>query len=139
MTDIMNRFTSILLAGLIASASALGISPKADANTRVDYLAGLDSYGYQHNDDGYYERQSRHHRNDDYERENYLLNIRDNNYRYERENYRRHDRDYNRRYERENNYRYERENNRRYERYNNIRNNRDNNNRYEHERDWGRG
>ncbi|WP_334721417.1 hypothetical protein [Nostoc sp.] len=135
----MNRFTSILLAGLIASASALGISPKADANTRVDYLAGLDSYGYQHNDDGYYERQSRHHRNDDYERENYLLNIRDNNYRYERENYRRHDRDYNRRYERENNYRYERENNRRYERYNNIRNNRDNNNRYEHERDWGRG
>ena len=159
----MNRFTSILLAGLIASASALGISPKADANTRVDYLAGLDSYGYQHNDDGYYERQSRHHRNDDYERENYLLNIRDNNYRYERENYRRHDRDYNRRYERENNRRYEREdyrryerennrryerdnnrryereNNRRYERYNNIRNNRDNNNRYQHDRDWGRG
>ncbi|MEH2140943.1 hypothetical protein [Nostoc sp.] len=131
MTDIMNRFTSILLAGLIASASALGISPKADANTRVDYLAGSDSYGYQHNDDGYYERQSRHHRNDDYERENDLLNIRDNNYRYERENYRRHDRDYNRRYERENN--------RHYERYNNIRNNRDNNNRYEHERDWGRG
>ena len=143
----MNRFTSILLAGLIASASALGISPKADANTRVDYLAGLDSYGYQHNDDGYYERQSRHHRNDDYERENHILNIRDNNYRYERENYRRHDRDYNRRYERENNYRYERENNRRYERdnnrryerYNNIRNNRDNNNRYQHDRDWGRG
>ncbi|WP_335204976.1 hypothetical protein [Nostoc sp.] len=155
MTDIMNRFTSILLAGLIASASALGISPKADANTRVDYLAGLDGYGYQHNDDGYYERQSRHHRNDDYERENDLLNIRDNNYRYERENYRRHDRDYNRRYERENNRRYERENNRRYERdnnrryerennrryerYNNIRNNRDNNNRYQHDRDYGRG
>ncbi|MEH2300083.1 MAG: hypothetical protein V7K88_13935 [Nostoc sp.] len=143
----MNRFTSILLAGLIASASALGISPKADANTRVDYLAGLDSYGYQHNDDRYYERQSRHHRNDDYERENYLLNIRDNNYRYEHENnrryeredYRRYERDNNRRYERDNNRRDERENNRRYERYNNIRNNRDNNNRYEHDRDWGRG
>ena len=126
----MNRFTSILLAGLIASASALAISPKADANTPVDYLAGLDSYGYQRNDNGNYERQSRHHRNGDYNRQNDLRNIRDNNNRYER--------DHNRRYERENNRRYERDNNHRYDR-NNIRNIRDNNNRYERERDWGRG
>ncbi|MEH2184686.1 MAG: hypothetical protein V7K64_00690 [Nostoc sp.] len=158
----MNRFTSILLAGLIASASALAISPKADANTSVDYLAGLDSYGYQRNDDGYYERQSRHHRNGDYDRQNDLRNIRDNNNRrydrdnnnrrydrdnndrrYDRDNNnRRYDRDNNnRRYDRDNNNRrYDRDNNnRRYDRDNNLRNIRDNNLRYERDRDWGRG
>ena len=142
----MNRFTSILLAGLIASASALAISPKADANTPVSYLAELDSYGYQHNDDRNYERHSRHHRNGDYDRQNDLRNIRDNNYRYERDNNRRYERDNNRRYERDNNRRYERDNNRRYERDNNrryerdnnLRNIRDNYRRYERDRDWGR-
>ena len=108
----MNRFTSILLAGLIASASALAISPKADANTPASYLAELDSYGYQRNDDRNYERHSRHHRNGDYDRQNDLRNIRDNN-----------------------NRRYERDNNRRYERDNNLRNIRDNHRRYERDRD----
>ncbi|MEH1842730.1 MAG: hypothetical protein V7L20_29355 [Nostoc sp.] len=143
----MNRFTSILFAGLIASASALAISPKADANTSASYFAGLDSYGYQRNDDGYYERYSRYHRNGDYDRQNNLRNIRDNNYRYERNHNRRYERDnnyryernHNRRYERDNNYRYERDHNRRYERDNNLRNIRDNNRRYERDRDWGRG
>lgn len=142
----MNRFTSILLAGLIASASALAISPKADANTPASYLAELDSYSYQRNDDGNYERHSRHHRNGDYDRQNDLRNIRDNNYRYERDNNRRYERDNNRRYERDNNRRYERDNNRRYdrdynrryERDNNLRNIRDNYRRYERDRDWGR-
>ncbi|MEH2423010.1 MAG: hypothetical protein V7K48_19490 [Nostoc sp.] len=156
----MNRFTSIFLAGLIASASALAISSKADAKTPVSYLAGLDSYSYDRNDEGNYERQSRHHRDDDYDRENYLINIRDNDYRYERDHYRRHDRDSNRRYEHDYNRRYEREHYRRHDRDNNLRNIRDNNYRYEHdyyrryhrdnnirdnnrryerERDWGRG
>ncbi|MCC5600227.1 hypothetical protein [Nostoc favosum] len=159
MTHIMNRFTSILLAGLIASASALAISPKADANTPVSYLAELDSYGYQRNDDGNYERHSRHHRNGDYYRQNDLRNIRDNNDRYERDNNRRYNRRYerdnnrryerdnnlrnirdnNRRYERDNNLRNIRDNNRRYERDNNLRNIRDNNRRYERDRNWGRG
>ncbi|MFN6528777.1 hypothetical protein [Nostoc sp. ChiSLP03a] len=149
----MNRFTSILLAGLIASASALAISPKADANTPAYDVAQLDSYSYQRNDDGNYELHSRHHRNDDYDRENDLRNIRDNyrryernnNRRYERDNYRRYERNNNRRYdrenhrrhERENNRRYERENNRRYERDNDLRNI-DNNRRYERDRGWGR-
>ncbi|WP_292846809.1 hypothetical protein [Nostoc sp. NMS8] len=154
----MNRFTSILLAGLIASASALAISPKADANTPASYLAELDNYGYQRNDDGNYERHSRQYRNGDYDRQNDLRNIRDdNNRRYDRDNHRRYDRDNDRdnnhrryerennrdnnhrRYERENNRRYERENNRRYERDNNLRNIYDNNRRYERDRDWGRG
>ncbi|MGF1936501.1 MAG: hypothetical protein RM347_019290 [Nostoc sp. ChiQUE02] len=135
----MNRFTSILLAGLIASASALAISPKADANTPVSYLAELDSYSYDRNDDGNYERQSRHYRNDDYDRQNDLRNIRDNNRRYDRDNNRRYDRDNNRRYDRDNNRRYDRDNNRRHERDNNLRNIRDNYRRYERDRDWGRG
>ncbi|MBN3880203.1 MAG: hypothetical protein HWQ42_28880 [Nostoc sp. JL23] len=158
----MNRFTSILLAGLIASASALAISPKVDANTPASYLAELDSHSYQRNDDGNYELQSRHHRNDDYDRQNDLRNIRDNrrydrdnnrryerdnnrrydrdnNRRYDRDNNRRYDRDNNRRYDRDNNRRYERDNNRRYERDNNLRNIYDNNRRYERDRDWGRG
>ncbi|WP_334696143.1 hypothetical protein [Nostoc sp.] len=157
----MNRFTSILLAGLIASASALAISPKADANTPASYLAELDNYSYQRNDDGNYERHSRHYRNGDYDRQNDLRNIRDennrrydrdnnhrrydrdNNRRYERDhdrdNNRRYERDNNRRYERDNNRRYERDNNRRYERDNNLRNIYDNNRRYERDRDWGRG
>ncbi|WP_334688521.1 hypothetical protein [Nostoc sp.] len=144
----MNRFTSILLAGLIASASALGISPKADANanTPVDYLAGLDSYGYQHNDDGNYELHSSHHRHGDYYRENDLLNIRYNDHRYERDYNRRYERDYNHRYDRHNirrirdqNYRYERENYYRYERYNNLRNIRDHNRHHERDRNWGCG
>ena len=128
----MNRFTSILLAGLIASASALAIFPKADANTPASYPAELDSYISQRNDDGNYELHSRHHRNDDYDRQNDLRNIRDdNNRRYERDN--------NRRYDRDNNRRYERDNNRRYERDNNLRNIYDNNRRYERDRGWGRG
>ncbi len=150
----MNRFTSILLAGLIASASALAISPKADANTPAYDVAQLDSYSHQRNDDGNYERHSRHYRNGDYDRQNDLRNIRDNrrydrdnnrryerenNRRYERENNRRYERDNNRRYERDNNRRYERDNNRRYERDNNLRNIYDNNRRYERDRDWGRG
>ncbi|BDI14545.1 hypothetical protein ANSO36C_03470 [Nostoc cf. commune SO-36] len=96
MTNIMNRFTSILLAGLIASASALAISPKAEANTPVSYLAEFDSHSYQRNDDGNYERHSRHYRNGDYDRQNDVRNIRDNYRRYDIENYRRHDRDNNR-------------------------------------------
>ncbi|WP_392530455.1 hypothetical protein [Nostoc sp. C117] len=147
----MNRFTSILLAGLIASASALGISPKADANTSASYLAELDNYSYQRNDDGNYERHSRHHRNDDYDRENGLRNIRDNNHRYDRDNNHRYDRrDNNRRYDRrDNNHRYDRrdnnrrydrrDNNRRYDRENDLRNIRDNNRRHERDRYWGRG
>ncbi|MEH2434346.1 MAG: hypothetical protein V7K25_08825 [Nostoc sp.] len=144
----MNRFTSILLAGLIASASALAISPKADANTPASYLAELNNYGYQRNDDRNYERHSRHHRNGDYERQNDLRNIRDNNdryerdrnHRYERDNNYRYERDRNHRYERDNNYRYERDRNHRYERDNNLRNIRNNNRRYEErDRDWGRG
>ncbi len=110
----MNRFTSILLAGLIASASALAISPKADANTPASYVAQFDSYGYDRNDDGNYERHSRHYRNGD-DRRNDLRNIRDNNRRYDRDN------------------------NRRYDRDNNLRNIRDNYRRYERVRDWGRG
>nr|MDZ8043500.1 hypothetical protein [Nostoc sp. DedQUE02] len=147
MTNIMNRFTSILLAGLIASASALAISPKADANTPAYDVAELDNYSYQRNDDGNYERHSRHYRNGDYDRQNDLRNIRDDNYRYERDhnrryhrdNNRRYDRDNNRRYDRDNNRRYDRDNNRRYERDNNLRNIRDHNYRYERDRDWGRG
>ncbi|MFN6488134.1 MULTISPECIES: hypothetical protein [unclassified Nostoc] len=143
----MNRFTSILLAGLIASASALAISPKADANTPAYDVAELDNYSYQRNDDGNYERHSRHYRNGDYDRQNDLRNIRDDNYRYERDhnrryhrdNNRRYDRDNNRRYDRDNNRRYDRDNNRRYERDNNLRNIRDHNYRYERDRDWGRG
>ncbi|MBE8968641.1 hypothetical protein IQ277_21180 [Nostocales cyanobacterium LEGE 12452] len=157
----MNRFTSILLAGLIASTSALAISPKADANTPASYLAELDSYISQRNDDGNYELHGRHHKNDDYDRQNDLRNIRDyrryerdnnrryerdnnrryerdNNRRYERENNRRYERDNNRRYERDNNRRYERENNRRYERDNKLRNIYDNNRPYERDRNWGR-
>ncbi|HYX13121.1 MAG TPA: hypothetical protein VE944_01885 [Nostoc sp.] len=134
----MNRFTSILLAGLIASASALAISPKADANTPASYVAELDSYSYQRNDHGNYKRHSRHHRNGDYGRQNDLRNIRDNNDRYERDNNRRYERDNNRRYERDNNRRYERDNNRRYERDNNFRSIYDNNYRYERDRNWGR-
>ena len=126
----MNRFTSIFLAGLIASASALAISLKADAKAPVSYLAESDSYNYHRNDDNY-ERESRHYRDANYDRENELRNIDDNNRRHERENNRRYERENNRRYERENNRRYERENNRRYER--------ENNRRYERERDWGRG
>ncbi|MEH2126945.1 hypothetical protein [Nostoc sp.] len=148
----MNRFTSILLAGLIASASALAISPKAEANTPASYLAELDSYSYQRNDDGNYERHSRHHRNDDYDRQNDLRDVRDNNNRYERDRNRRYERDHNRRYERDHNRRYERDHNRRYERDHNRRYERDNNRRderdnnlrnirfrYERDRDWGRG
>ncbi|MEH2052077.1 hypothetical protein [Nostoc sp.] len=142
----MNRFTSILLAGLIASASALAISPKADANTPASYLAELDNYSYQRNDDGNYERHSRHYRNGDYDRQNDLRNIRDdNNRRYNRNDNRRYDRD-NRRYDRNDNRRYDRDNrrydrndNRRYDRDNNLRNIYDNNRRYERDRDWGRG
>ncbi|WP_199345031.1 MULTISPECIES: hypothetical protein [Nostoc] len=150
----MNRFTSILLAGLIASASALAISPKADANIPVSYIAELDSNSYQRNDDGNYELLSRHYRNGDYDRQNDLRNIRDNNRRYDRDNNRRYDRDNNRRYDhdnnrrydrdnnrrydRDNNRRYDRDNNRRYDRDNNLRNIRDNYRRYERDRDWGR-
>ncbi|MHC5613553.1 MAG: hypothetical protein ACYTXA_21780 [Nostoc sp.] len=130
----MNRLTSIFLAGLIASASALAISLKADAKAPVSYLAELDNYSYHRNDDNY-ERESRHYRdvNVNYGRENELRNINDNNRRYERENHHRHERENYRRYERENHRRYEheRENNRRYER--------ENHRRYERERDWGRG
>ncbi|MDZ8070285.1 MAG: hypothetical protein RMY64_32540 [Nostoc sp. DedQUE08] len=138
----MNRFTSILLAGLIASASALAISPKAEANTPASYLAEFDSYGYEHNNDANYERHSRHYRNGDYDRHNDLRNIRDdrrydrdNNRRYDRENNRRYERENNRRYERENNRRYERENHRRYERENNRRYDRENNRRYDRDND----
>ena len=142
----MNRFSSILLAGLIASASALAISPKAEANTPASYVAEFDSYGYQHNNDGNYERHSRHYRNGDYDRQNDLRNIRDNdrrydrdnNRRYDRDNNRRYDRDNNRRYDRDNNRRYDRDNNRRYERDNNLRNIRDNFLRYQIDRDWRR-
>ncbi|MEH2031829.1 MAG: hypothetical protein V7K67_19610 [Nostoc sp.] len=106
----MNRFTSILLAGLIASASALAISPKADAKTPASYLAELDNYSYQRNDDGNYERHSRHQRNGDYDRQNDLRNIRnDNNRRDNRDNNRRDNRDNNRRDNRDNNRRYERD------------------------------
>ncbi|MEH1924464.1 hypothetical protein [Nostoc sp.] len=151
----MNRFTSILLAGLIASASALAISPKADANTPASYLAELDNYSYQRNDDGNYERHSRHYRNGDYDRQNDLRNIRDDNNRrynrddsrrYNRDDSRRYDRDDSRRYNRNDNRRYDRDNrrydrndNRRYDRDNNLRNIYDNNRRYERDRDWGRG
>jgi hypothetical protein len=143
----MKRFTSILLAGLIASASALAISPKADANTPVSYIAELDNYSYDRNDDGNYERQSRHYRNGDHDRQNDLRNIRDDNRRYDRDYNRRHDRDNNRRYDRDNNRRYDRDynrrhdrdNNRRYDRDNNLRNIRDNNRHFERDRDWGRG
>ncbi|MEH1832354.1 MAG: hypothetical protein V7L29_09825 [Nostoc sp.] len=151
----MNRFTSIFLVGLIASASALGISSKANAKTLVSYVAELDSYSAHRNDDSNYELQSRHYRDDDYDRENNLRNIRDNNYRNIRDHNYRYERDNNRRYERDNNRRYERDNNRRYDRDNNLRNirdnnyryerdnnrryERDNNRRYERERDWGRG
>ncbi|MEH2231238.1 MAG: hypothetical protein V7K71_16710 [Nostoc sp.] len=157
----MNRFTSILLAGLIASASALAIFPKADANTPASYPAELDSYISQRNDDGKYELHSRHYRNGDYDRQNDLRNIRDNrrydrdnnrrydrdnnrrydrdnNRRYDRDNNRRYDRDNNRRYDRDNNRRYDRDNNRRYDRDNNLRNIYDNNRRYERDRNWGR-
>ncbi|MDZ7995056.1 MAG: hypothetical protein RMX69_23045, partial [Nostoc sp. EspVER01] len=127
----MNRFTSILLAGLIASASALAISPKAEANTQASYVAQFDSYGYDRNDDGNYERHSRHYRNGDYDRQNDLRNIRDNDRRYGRDNNRRYDRDNNRRYDRDNNRRYDRDNNRRYDRDNNRRYDRDNNRRYD--------
>ncbi|MEH2326225.1 MAG: hypothetical protein V7K32_22230 [Nostoc sp.] len=127
----MNRFTSILLAGLIASASALAISPKAGANTPASYVAEFDSYGYERNDDGNYERHNRHYRNGDYDRQNDLRNIRD-------DNHRRYDRDNNRQYNRDNHRRYNRDNNRQYNRDNNLRNI-DNNRRYERDRDWGRG
>ena len=80
----MNRFTSIFLVGLIASASALAISPKADAKTPVSYLAQLDGESYHRNDDGNHERENGHHRNGD------------NNHRY--------DRDHNHRYERDRNW-----------------------------------
>ncbi|MEH1850802.1 MAG: hypothetical protein V7L11_03725 [Nostoc sp.] len=134
----MNRFTSLLLAGLIASASALAISPKADANTPASYLAELDNYSYQRNDDGNYERHSRHYRNGNYDRQNDLRNIRDdnnsrydrnNNSRYDRDNNSRYDRDNNSRYDRNNNSRYDRNNNSRYDRQNDLRNIRDNNRR----------
>ncbi|MEH2417282.1 hypothetical protein [Nostoc sp.] len=117
----------------------MAISPKADAKAPVSYLAQLDSYGYHRNDYENHERGSRHHRDGNYDRENDLRNIGDNNRRYERDNNRRYERENNRRYERENNRRYERENNRRYERENNRRYERENNRRYERERDWGRG
>ncbi|MBW4678348.1 MAG: hypothetical protein KME52_31525 [Desmonostoc geniculatum HA4340-LM1] len=117
----MKRFASIFLTGLIASASALAISPKADASS----LAELDSYHY--NDGGNYELQSRHYRNGDRDRD--FRNIRDD--------YRRHDRD-RRRHDRDNDRRYDRDNDRRYrDRY--FRNIRDNRRRYERDRDWGRG
>ncbi|WP_265272318.1 hypothetical protein [Nostoc sp. KVJ3] len=133
----MNRFTSILLAGLIASASALAISPKAGANTPASYLAEFDSYGYEHNNDGNYERHNRHDRNGDYDRHN-------DDRRYDRDNHRRYDRDNNRQYNRDNNRQYNRDNNRQYNRDNNRQYNRDNNLRnirfrYERDRDWGRG
>ena len=147
----MNRFTSILLAGLIASASALAISPKAEANTPASYVAQFDSYGYDRNDDGNYERHSRRYRNGDDDRRNDLRNIRYNDRRYDRDNNRRYDRDNNRRYDRDNNRRYDRDNNRRYDRDNNRRYDRDNNRRYERDnnlrnirfryerdRNWGR-
>ncbi|MEH1927590.1 MAG: hypothetical protein V7K83_08795 [Nostoc sp.] len=124
---------------MIASASALAISLKADAKAPVSYLAELDNYSYHRNDDDNYERESRHYRNVNYDRENELRNIDDNNRRYERENYRRYERENHRRYERENHRRYERENNRRYERENNRRYERENHRRFERERDWGRG
>ncbi len=111
----MNRFTSIFLAGLIASASALAISPKADANTPVSYIAELNNEDYYRHDDGNYQRDSRRHRNGDYNRENDHRNIRDNDRRYDRDHNRRHDWDNNRRYDW------------------------DNNRRYDRERDWGRG
>ncbi|MEH2114442.1 hypothetical protein [Nostoc sp.] len=143
----MNRFTSILLAGLIASASALAISPKADANTPGSYLAELDNYSYQRNDDGNYERHSRHYRNGDYDRQNDLRNIRDDSRRYDRDDNRRYNRDDNRRYNRDDSRRYNRDDsrrynhddNRRYNRDDNLRNIYDNNRRYERDRDWGRG
>jgi len=142
----MNRFTSILLAGLIASASALAISPKAEANTPASYLVELDNYNYQRNDDGNYERHSRHYRNGDYDRQNDLRNIRDNdrrydrdyNRRFDRDNDRRFNRDYNRPFNRDNDRRFNRDNDRRYDRDNNLRNIRDNNFRYERDRNWGR-
>jgi hypothetical protein len=146
----MNRFTSILLAGLIASASALAISPKAEANTPASYVAESDSYGYRDNNDGNYERHSRHYRNGDYDRQNDLRNIRDNdrrydrnndrryNRRYDRDNDRRFNRDNDRRFNRDNDRRFNRDNDRRYDRDNNLRNIRDNNFRYERDRNWGR-
>ncbi|MFN6465468.1 MAG: hypothetical protein RMZ41_027110 [Nostoc sp. DedVER02] len=135
----MNRFTSILLAGLIASASALAISPKAEANTPASYVAEFDSYGYDRNDDGNYERHSRHYRNGDYDRQNDLRNIRDNDRRYDRDNHRRYDRDNYRRYDRDNHRRYDRDNHRRYDRDNNRRYDRDNDRRYDRDRGWERG
>ncbi|OYD88630.1 hypothetical protein CDG77_22730 [Nostoc sp. 'Peltigera membranacea cyanobiont' 213] len=151
----MNRFTSILLAGLIASASALAISPKAGANTPASYLAELDNYSYQRNDDGNYERHSRHYRNGDYDRQNDLRNVgnndrrndrdynrrndRDYNRRNDRDYNRRNDRDYNRRNDRDYNRRNDRDYNRRNDRDNNLRDIRDRNFRFERDRNWGRG
>ncbi|MCF2150028.1 hypothetical protein IQ276_027065 [Desmonostoc muscorum LEGE 12446] len=134
----MKRFASIFLAGLIASASALAISPKADASS----LAELDSY--HHNDGANYELQSRHYRNGDYDRDRDFRNIRDDYRRHDRDrrrhdrDHRRHDRDHNRRYDRDNDRRYDRDNDRRY-RDRDFRNIRDNRRRYERDRDWGRG
>ncbi|WP_445634727.1 hypothetical protein NSTC745_06569 [Nostoc sp. DSM 114161] len=129
----MNRFASIFLAGLIASGSALAISPKADAS----YLAELDSYSYHHNDDGNYELQSRHYRHGDRDRD--FRNIRDDGRRYDRDNYHRgrYHRDNYRRYERDNHRRYDRDN-RRYDRDNDLRNIRDDRRRYERDRFWNR-
>ncbi|MDZ8242092.1 MAG: hypothetical protein RMZ69_33990 [Nostoc sp. ChiQUE01a] len=120
----MNRFASIFLAGLIASASALAISPKADAS----YLAELDGYSYHHNDDGNYELQSRHYKGGDDRRDRDFRNIRDDDRRYDRDN--------NRRYDRDRDFRNIRDNRPRYndERY--LPSIRDNRRRYERDRYW---
>ncbi|WP_242040194.1 hypothetical protein [Anabaena subtropica] len=116
-THMINRFTSIFLAGLIASASALAIQPKADANTPVFSIFELDSQKS-------YRRQNN--RRDDWDNIRYN---RDNNRRY-RDNNRRDDWNNNRRY-RDNNRRNDWNNNRRDD-WNNNRRYRDNNRRY----DW---
>ncbi|MFN6518685.1 MAG: hypothetical protein RMY29_029925 [Nostoc sp. CreGUA01] len=130
----MNRFASIFLAGLIASASALAISPKADAS----YLAELDSYSYHQNDDGNYELQSRHYRRDDDRRDRDFRNIRDDKRRYDRNRNRRYDRDRNRRYDRDRDFRNIRNDRRRYDRDRYLPSIRDNQRRYERDRYWNR-
>ncbi|PHJ60431.1 hypothetical protein VF14_14890 [Nostoc linckia z18] len=147
----MSRFVSIFLAGLIASASALAISPKADAS----YIVELDNHSYHQNDDANYELQSRNYRRGDDYRDRDFRNIRDDGRRYDRDN-RRYDRD-NRRYDRDNrrydrdnrrydrdNRRYDRDNrrydrdNRRYDRDGDFRNIRNDRRRYERDRYWNR-
>jgi hypothetical protein len=109
-THIMNRFTSVFLAGFIASVSALGISQKADANAFVSSFQERDSYSYHRDND-------RHHSRDNDRRRYGRDNDRDNNRRYDRI-----------RYDRDNDCRYNRDNYRRYDR---IRYDRDNDRRYE--------